>query len=89
MFGATLIWGTGYPSKFRWQAAWESDPGAWQSTALLAVAFAGVITVGMSLRASVAAQKRRARAMAAVAAACFHRVEYSRQLLDHDRGDPG
>lgn len=71
MFGATLIWGTGYQTKFRFAAAWQSQASAWQPAALLAVAFAGVIALAVSVRASATQDRQRARTFEVLAAICF------------------
>lgn len=55
LFGATLIWGTGGPSKLRWGL----ELNAWQGAALLGVAAVGVFAVGAALRC-FAHQNRRA-----------------------------
>jgi hypothetical protein len=54
LFGATLIWGTGGPSKLRWGLELQ----AWQGAALLAVAAVGVLAAGGALRC-FAHQNRR------------------------------
>ncbi len=46
LFGATLIWGTGGPSKLRWGL----DLNVWEGAVLLAVAAAGVLSAGIALR---------------------------------------
>lgn len=50
LFGATLIWGTPYASKIRWESAWVHDPTAWQWTALLVIAYVGSLSAAAALR---------------------------------------
>ena len=71
LFGATLVWGTGYATKVRWAAAWTYDGGAWQWTALLSVALIGVICLGAALRAFTVDARRRGRVFAAASGMAF------------------
>jgi hypothetical protein len=71
LFGATLVWGTGYVTKLRWAASWGYDGHAWQWSALLAVAVAGVLSLGLALRSFAHRQRDRARIFAAATGAAF------------------
>jgi len=51
LFGATLVWGTGYATKIRWSASWTYNGDAWQWTALLVIALIGVGCLGLGVRA--------------------------------------
>jgi hypothetical protein len=71
LFGATLVWGTGYATKVRWSAAWTYNGYAWQWTALLAVALLGALSLGMSARCFAHDRHTRAWTWAALAGATF------------------
>jgi hypothetical protein len=71
LFGATHVWGTGYATKVRWSAAWTYDGGAWQWSALLAVALAGALSLGLAVRAFADDAPRRAWTLAAVSGVAF------------------
>lgn len=71
LFGATLVWGTGYATKVRWAAAWTSNGQAWQWTALLAVALLGIVATGLALRSFAHQQRRRGWMLAAISGAAF------------------
>jgi hypothetical protein len=67
LFGATLIWGTGYPSKVRWGI----ELNAWQGAALLAVAAVGVLSGAAALRSFAHSERRAGWALASVFVIAF------------------
>lgn len=71
LFGATLVWGTGYTTKVRWSAAWTYDGNAWQWTGLLALAMGGVLSMGAALREFAQEKRREGWTFAAIAAGAF------------------
>lgn len=71
LFGATLVWGTGYATKVRWTGSWTYNGFAWQWTALLAVAVLGIVSMGLALRLFAHQRRRRAWMFAALAGAAF------------------
>jgi hypothetical protein len=71
LFGATLVWGTGYATKVRWSAAWTYNGDAWQWTALLAVALIGVLCLAFALRSFAHKASRRAWVLSAASGLAF------------------
>lgn len=66
-FGATLIWGTGGPSKLRWGL----ELNVWEGAALLGLAAVGVLAAGAALRCFAHARRRAGCALATVFAGAF------------------
>ena len=71
LFGATLVWGTGGASKFRWSAAWMNAPTSWEANGLLVLALAGVLSLALSLRALTDGRVRAACMLVAGAGTTF------------------
>lgn len=71
MFGAGLVWSKRWPSMIRSSGGWVNDPGAWEWTALLGLAFVAVGCIGAALRAFTEGRDRPAWAYAGVALTAF------------------
>jgi len=71
LFGATLVWGTGYATKIRWSASWTYNGDAWQWTALLVIALIGVGCLGLGVRAFAGDALRRGWTLSALSGAAF------------------
>lgn len=71
LFAATLVWGTGYATKVRLSAGWAYDGNAWQWTALLALALAGVFFLALALRSFAHESSPRAWGLSALSGVAF------------------
>jgi hypothetical protein len=71
LFGEGLIWSKRWPSMIRGGPSWSSDSNAWQWSGLLALAYAAVVAVALSLRSFARARAQLGWWCAAVALAMF------------------
>ena len=71
LFGATLVWGTRYPTQVRWSGTWTNNAGAWEWAALLLLAWLGTLSLGLALRSFAQNKHRRGWTSAALAGVAF------------------
>jgi hypothetical protein len=71
LYGAGRVWSKQWPSMVRWTAAWTRHSGAWEWTALLALAYVSAGFAGASLRALSDRRLGRGCGYALIALAAF------------------